>query len=578
MIPDKGNLTETAPLKLLLAMDEQNQTGILYFRKNEILKVFYLNQGKISWAISSDEEDKIEHVLLAKKLVSPEALAPYLAGNKISESFGKILVENGLISLETLINASRDQLKRISTSILFWNSGSYQLELESPPTRLVSLELEIIPLVYNYILAHMDVNIIWEELGALSGELQQTSQAEKNFQYTLDAEQQEVFACFHEPQRPETVLLRFPAERKHTILKILYFFLITGLLVKNEAAMMPALDFNELDSLFGNAQPASPGAIIVDAPSMINEADIKDIPQLDLPDIHEPQAITEVSLPKLLDLMPSTTNKAKDQAIEIPLFPKPEKIPTRFQPLHQEKQKSKWLSTSFLSILVSAAAIGLVLWFINTPKKKDQQPTNEPPAAQARQKSPEQQTNAPARQKSDLPAALQSIGPATAQSPITGEGMNSKDAMAKVDSEKIISGLKPQASETQAKPQAAREEIVPAPMLPNSGANARQAFAREDFATAGKLWQQEMLSAKNTHSILLEMDCLKQSVQLAYQQIIDKENFFILSRVKDGRSCWLVLWGKFRTQNEATQNLKLIPEYFFKQSEPPAVIELDPYL
>jgi len=124
MIPDKGNLNETAPLKLLLAINEQNQTGILYFRKNEILKVFYLNQGKISWAISSDEEDKIEHVLLAKKLVNPEALAPYLAGNKITESFGKILMENGLITLKTLINASHDQLKRIATSIMFWNSGS----------------------------------------------------------------------------------------------------------------------------------------------------------------------------------------------------------------------------------------------------------------------------------------------------------------------------------------------------------------------------------------------------------------------------------------------------------------------
>lgn len=181
MIPDKGNLNETAPVKLLLTMDEQNQTGILYFRKNEILKVFYLNQGKISWAISSDEEDKIEHVLLAKKLVNPEALAPYLAGNKISESFGKILVENGLISLETLINASRDQLKRIATSIMFWNSGSYQLESESPPTRLVSLELEIVPLVYNYILAHMDVNIIWAELGSLSEELRRLPKRRKVF-------------------------------------------------------------------------------------------------------------------------------------------------------------------------------------------------------------------------------------------------------------------------------------------------------------------------------------------------------------------------------------------------------------
>ena len=76
MFPDQGTLGETAAAKLLLSFYEQNQTGILYFRQNEILKVFYLNRGKISWAISSDEADKIEHILLAKKMVTPELALP----------------------------------------------------------------------------------------------------------------------------------------------------------------------------------------------------------------------------------------------------------------------------------------------------------------------------------------------------------------------------------------------------------------------------------------------------------------------------------------------------------------------
>jgi hypothetical protein len=546
MIPDKGNFNEIAAVKLLLAMDEQNQTGILNFRKNEILKVFYLNQGKISWAISSDEEDRIEHVLLSKNLVSSEALAPYLVGNKISESFGKILVENGLITLETLINACRDQLKRIATSILFWSSGSYQLEKESPPTRLVSLELEIVPLVYNYILTHMDVNIIWEEIGSLSGELQQASEPEKIFHYTLDAEQQEVFTCFREPQRPETVLLRFPAERKHTILKILYFFLTTGLLIKKEADTMPSLDFNKLDSLFGHDHPSPQAAVIVDVPAMINEAEIKDIPLLDLPDIPEPQESTEMSFPELPNLIPDTTNEPKDEFTEIPLFSEPKKNPTRIQPLLQEKQKSKWLSFSFLSIPLAVISIALFLWFTRASKNLEPEPANKRPAAQTRQKTPEQQ------------GAFQ--------------------AEPKVKSENIALKPKTTVLETQEKPQINKKEIIPGKTSPISAANARQAFATEDLETAGKLWLQEILTAKITHSILLEMDCLKQSVQLAYQQIIEKDDFFILNRVKDGRSCWLVLWGKFRSQNEATQNLKLIPEYFFKQSDPPRVIELEPYL
>jgi len=542
MIPNNGTLAEIAPIKLLLAMDEQNQTGILYVRKNDLLKVFYLNQGKISWAISSDEEDKIEHVLLAKKLVNPDALAPYLAGNQLSESFGKILVENGLISLETLINASREQLKRIATSILFWNSGTYQLEPESPPTRLVSLELDIVPLVNNYIQAHMDVNIIWEEIGSLSGELRQIREQEKIFQYNLDAEQQEVFACFREPQRPEAVLLRFPAERKHAILKILYFLLVTGLLVKKEADMISTLDFNELDSLFGNAQPETQAATHIDIPATINEAEIKDIPQLDLPDLHPLQSVTEVSLPDLPDLPhmgPRTADKAEVREMEAPLNAKPKKTMPRTQLLIPEKHKSRWLSISFMSVLLAVIAIALFLWFSRSPKEAEPQPLPRRPPVRVARKTAKPQTTAPA------------VEPAAIAKDTTAPALK-KDAQ--TDAETPLSAADDQAG------------------------SGSQAFASGNFTVAGNLWRRELVAGEIRFSILLEMDCVEDSVNYAYEQITGKENFFILNHVKNGRNCWLVLWGKFRTQDEAAQNLKLVPEYFFKQSAPPLVIELEQYL
>jgi len=88
-----------------------------------------------------------------------------------------------------------------------------------------------------------------------------------------------------------------------------------------------------------------------------------------------------------------------------------------------------------------------------------------------------------------------------------------------------------------------------------------------------------MLAAKVTYSILLEMDCRKESVRIAYKQVADKENFFLLNKTsRDGRGCWLVLLGRYRTADEAALGMKLVPEYFMKQSDPPSVIELAPYL
>jgi hypothetical protein len=545
MIPNNGTLAEVPPIKLLLAMDEQSQTGILYIRKNDILKVFYLNQGKISWAISSDEEDKIEHVLLANNMVNPDALAPYLAGNQLSESFGKILVENGLISLETLINASREQLKRIATSVLFWNSGTYQLESESPPTRLVSLELDIVPLVYHYIQTHMDVNIIWEEIGSLSGELRQIREPEKIFQYNLDADQQEVFACFREPQRPEAALLRFPAERKHSILKILYFLLVTGLLVKKESDMMSTLDFNELDSLFGQSQPEAQAEVSVEIPAMINEAEIKDIPPVDLPPVRDVRRETEVKLPDLPDLAP-VAEKPRPRDAETSLRGKAQKAPPRIQPLAPEKQKSRWLSVSFLSFLLAVAAIAAFLWFTRSPEAPEESPLPRRPAARV------------VRKKTPPAAPVQSMPDAT--SPAASDQ----------------AAIQSQAASKDPLPETKAETPVADP-IGESGSGS-QAFASGKFNSAGDLWRQELIAQEVRFSILLEMDCLEESVRFAFQQITDKENFFILNRIKNGRNCWLVLWGKFRTQDEAAQNLRLIPEYFFKQSSPPTVIELEQYL
>ena len=351
MIPDQGTLKETAPARLLLTLYEQGQTGILYFRQNEMLKVFYLNRGKISWAISSDEGDRIEHILISKNLVNAEMLAPYQGSNKISESLGKVLVESGILSLEGLINATREQVRHIASSVMRWSTGNYQLAQESPPMRLVSLDLEIPGLVANFILTQMDVNIVWEELGSLSGELQQNLEPAKQSLYGLDAEQKEVFSKFAKPQRLESVLLEFPAERKYRILRILYFFLLTGLLRRKDAEKAPSLDFKELDSLFGQGPPNAPAEVDIDMPAMIDEAAVKEIPLAELPEIsvakEEEGAASE--LPDLPDLMPPEPEANKEEAKEKPKERETERALPKPHPFRApEKQKPRWRSVTFI--------------------------------------------------------------------------------------------------------------------------------------------------------------------------------------------------------------------------------------
>lgn len=560
MIPVEGTLNETSPIRLLLSFFEQSQTGILYLRQNEILKVFYLNRGKISWAISSDDADRLDQMLLDKKLVEPEVLAPFQAGNKISESFGKILVENGILTLDSLIQASREQVRHITFSVMRWNGGNYKLVQEPPPNRLVSLDIDISSIVTEFVLVQMDVNIVWEEMGSLSGELQQDPDPGKTSRYSLDIEQQELLARFNDPRRLDSVLLDFPAERKHRILKLLYFFLMAGLLKKKEAEKGKPIDFNELDSLFGQSQANGADEVSIEMPAMIDEAAIRDIPLGDMPESTMDKEIpaAESELPELPDLMPDEMTEAKETVAA----PQPERQepPERPRPqpfLLPEKKRSSWLGLRGLFVLLVVIAIGAFLWLSRGSDR---------PAGKT------------------TPAAAAGKQPGKTAAPEEAAGMNGTAAGTSDEArpEPVAgSSMEPVAVPQAAPPEAAAAERDPAvePAAPADESRAWKHFASGNYRAAGAIWRDVIQEAKVTFSILLEMDCQKASVRSAYRQVTDPQGFFLLNRtLGDGRTCWLVLWGRFRTADEAELAIKLVPEYFRKQSHPPSVIELAPYL
>jgi len=567
MIPDQGTLAETAPVKLLLSLHEQEQTGILYFRQNELLKVFYLNRGRISWAISADEADRIDHVLLAKKLIDPNALAPYQAGNKISETFGKILVENGVITLEVLIQATREQARLIAMSVLRWSTGNYQLVQEPPPNRMVSLDLDIPVIVIQYILGQMDVNIVWEELGSMAGELQMNPDPTQRSRYPLDTEMQGVLSRFSQPQRLESVLLDYPAEGKYRILKILYFFLLSGLLTKKEAEKPAGIDFGELDSMFGQSPADAPAEVDIEMPAMIDETAIQDIPLAAVPEI-EPQqeAAAERELPEFPDLLPPETAAAatEDKAEIAPAKPEPRPRPHPAPFQRPEKAKSRLPSMPLLTILLVAAIAGAFLWITRDGKPRAPEAAKATATRQAPPKA------APPAQESAAGTAVAGEKESAARE--TTEPGSLPDAEQKPGSGPSRTELPPDT------PAVTAANPPPAPSREGE-AEAGRRFAAGNFKAAGDIWRGIMLESGVKFSILLEMDCLKASVRAAYGQLADKDGFFLLNKTsRDGRACWLVLWGRYRTADEAALGMALVPEYFRKQSNPPSVLELSPYL
>jgi hypothetical protein len=103
-------------------------------------------------------------------------------------------------------------------------------------------------------------------------------------------------------------------------------------------------------------------------------------------------------------------------------------------------------------------------------------------------------------------------------------------------------------------------------------------FREGSFIIAGDIWRQELLKAGYKYSILLELDCQKESVFNAFDRIASKSDFFILNRKSGKRTCFLVMYGRYLTRSEAAEGIDKVPKYFWQQASPPQVMELAKYL
>jgi len=234
MFSEKGSLKDIPAMKLLLTVFEQGLTGILYIKREHILKVLYFSRGKLIWAISNSDVDKLENILAAKGLVQMEAINNVKKQARVSDSIGKLLVEKGLITLEQLIETSKIQLKRIINSIFKWKDGGFQFVKETPPERLLSLDLEVTQFVIDYIVDEVDVSDIWKEIGSLQVEFIKNPDAQKVERYPLSEKQKELLNSFDGKQKLEAILSRHSSGHRESLLKLIYFYLMAELLLKKE--------------------------------------------------------------------------------------------------------------------------------------------------------------------------------------------------------------------------------------------------------------------------------------------------------------------------------------------------------
>ncbi len=70
---------------------------------------------------------------------------------------------------------------------------------------------------------------------------------------------------------------------------------------------------------------------------------------------------------------------------------------------------------------------------------------------------------------------------------------------------------------------------------------------------------------KSYYSILLEVDCLKESVITAFKNGEYSPNIMVLPKRARGRACYAVLWGVYSSKESAQNDIPKLPTFFIKQ-------------
>jgi hypothetical protein len=128
----RGRIEDTSVPELLRSVLGSGETGVLTFRRGEVTKSVFLHMGRVTYARSSNPDERLgEDLLLQGKIT----LRQYMEASKLigpGRRLGTILVELGALESEDLLAAIEHHVREILLDVFTWDTGEYELVMTEP--------------------------------------------------------------------------------------------------------------------------------------------------------------------------------------------------------------------------------------------------------------------------------------------------------------------------------------------------------------------------------------------------------------------------------------------------------------
>jgi hypothetical protein len=136
-LPDQGEIVRglSDAAMLLAKMFAQGSTGTIGFRRDDIEKVVYFDQGRPVFAASSEPRDRMGELLVREgKITASQYERCQTVVAESGRRMGEILVDFGYLKRRELLPAVRRHVEDIVYSLFSWDRGTYRLAIEETPS------------------------------------------------------------------------------------------------------------------------------------------------------------------------------------------------------------------------------------------------------------------------------------------------------------------------------------------------------------------------------------------------------------------------------------------------------------
>ena len=171
----RGSLTPDALARVMRGLALSRKEGVLHLSKDGVSKRIYFKEGRIVFAGTDDDDERLGEVLIrAGKLKRSDLELALQVMKESGESLGKTVVEMGFTSTPDITRHALERTKAIIRSVFAWPSGQYSFEERDASIHEdMALELSTTEMILEGIRGIEDPEVVRQGLGDLKAILRQ---------------------------------------------------------------------------------------------------------------------------------------------------------------------------------------------------------------------------------------------------------------------------------------------------------------------------------------------------------------------------------------------------------------------